>query len=122
MYDKLKASGGIYNEPDVLQRAINHFFLDAHSVVLLNSSRLNFVKLMTAYSEDVISKPEETLRSMCDFLEVECSVEYLKHCASIVTNKPSRLRELVKWPSRMKKLVEKRMKEFTFFNRFSFTN
>lgn len=119
---KVKASGGVRYTHHVLQQSIDRFFLNAYSVLLLNSSRLNFVKFMTAHSEDLISKPERTLLSICAFLEVECSEEYLKGCASVVYNKPSRLRELVAWPSSMKKLVQKRMKEFAFFSRYSFTD
>ena len=48
-------------------------------------------------SMDAVKKPAETLRKICDFLEITCTEKYIQDCAAIVDPVPSITRHRIVW-------------------------
>ena len=71
-------------------------------------------------SGDVMTNTRETLKKICDFLEITCTEEYLRDCASIVNPVVSQTRGNVVWTGDQMNRVQKLIKEFPFLGRYSF--
>lgn len=73
-------------------------------------------------SIDVMTNTRETLKKICDFLEITCTDKYLQDCASIVDPVPSKTRGNVEWTEDQIKRVQKLIKHFSFLRRYSLEN
>ena len=72
------------------------------------------------HCEDLIADPVGTMSSICQFLEVECSAQYLQMCADKTFKNVSETRYLVEWDLQTKSSLTQRMKQFPFFDRYVF--
>ncbi|XP_078364352.1 uncharacterized protein LOC144648763 [Oculina patagonica] len=79
-------------------------------------------RVLDVYSMDVMTNTQETLRKICDFLEITCTQEYLDDCASIVDPVPSKTRHFVEWTKDQRTRVNMLIKQFSFLASFSFEN
>lgn len=75
---------------------------------------------LSVVSMDVVKKPAESLRKICAFLHVTCSEKYIQDCAAIVDPVPSITRHRIVWTEEQINRVYAMMREFPFFDRFTF--
>jgi hypothetical protein len=75
--------------------------------------------VLTIRHEELIHNPEKTLIGICNFLELEAPVHWLKACASIVFSKPKKTRHQFDYPQDMIDEIMQRMKAFPFFEGYS---
>ena len=106
-----------YDKPLMVQRLQKTFDL---SEAVINITRTCNVKILHVYIEDFVKDPKRSIQSICDFLALECSAEYLQQCSDKAFKSVSRTRDLLVWPPRTRAKVEKMMKKFSFFRDYSF--
>jgi len=71
-------------------------------------------------SMEIVKNPVETLRRICQFLEITCTEQYLQDCAATVDPVPSITRNFIEWTTEQKNTVYENMKKFSFFEEYSF--
>ena len=75
---------------------------------------------MNVVSMDVVKNPAESLRRICDFLDITCEEKYIQDCAAIVDPVPSITRHRIVWTDEQMNRVYAMMKKFPFYDRFTF--
>ena len=70
------------------------------------------------YCDDLIADPIKTISGICDYLEVECSAEYLQMCAGKTYKEVSTTRDLVTWDPKTLPSLKKDLEKFPFFARY----
>ena len=76
--------------------------------------------VLDVLSHELISKPKETMNTICTFLGVTCSEDYLQQAESILYGKPSVTRTAVVWTEEQKQRVQDEMKKYSFLQSFSY--
>jgi len=71
-------------------------------------------------SMDVVKNPADSLRRICDFLDITCEEKYIQDCAAIVDPVPSITRHRIVWTDEQINRVYAMMKKFPFYDRFTF--
>lgn len=99
--------------------AFERYFTNCEAIVEL-AERIGEGQLFRIRHEDVILDPRASLSSLCDFLGVEVTPDYLEACASILFPTPSRTREKVDWSEPQRTRVEARSAEFPFLSGYDF--
>ncbi|KAJ7372499.1 hypothetical protein OS493_019008 [Desmophyllum pertusum] len=72
--------------------------------------------------EEFVRDPSKYLRQICGFLEIPCSEDYLRDCASIVDPVPSVTRSLLVWTPEQIKEVYSLMQPIEFLQGYTFEN
>ena len=101
---------------DLLNKKIDYYFRlveKTNEIRLLNT-------VLDIHSMDLLSNPKTTLLRVCDYLKIECSERYLRDCASLLFSKPSHSRNNVKWNKTLIDKVRRKMRQFSFLDRYSF--
>ena len=107
-----------YNDSVGLMREARKVFqLTEATQSMIKRCDLNVLQI---YNEDFIEDPKHVIQQICSFLEVECSEEFLKQCQDKVSKSLSRSRSTVVWSEDALRLVEKEIKKYQFFHRYSF--
>ena len=70
------------------------------------------------YCDDLVADPIKTISGICDYLEVECSAEYLQMCADKTYKKVSMSRDLVTWDPKTLPSLMKDLEKFPYFARY----
>ena len=97
---------------------IEKFFYIADAVTehcVKNSSQCLIV-----HSVDLVRDTRGTMKQLCTFLEVGCYEFYLQQCQEKVFSELSKSRKLVNWSQEQINEVERKMKDYHFFDRYSF--
>jgi hypothetical protein len=102
-----------------LAREINNYFARCSAVRLIER-RFGATAVHHMYLEQLIANPVEQLRTLCDFLGVEASEDYLRDCAAIVTKNPHRTRESLEWSGRHVHMVKQGMQECHWLADYNF--
>ena len=71
-------------------------------------------------SMEIVKNPVETLRRICQFLEITCTEQYLQDCAATVDPVPSITRDFIEWTAEQKSKVYDMMKKYPFLEGYSF--
>lgn len=71
-------------------------------------------------SIEIVKNPTETLRKICEFLEITCTEQYLQDCAATVDAVPSITRNFITWTAEQKSRVYEEMKKYSFFAGYSY--
>ena len=71
--------------------------------------------VLNVHLSDLISQPISVMRDMCDFVGVECSVDYLDACAGKMFKSLSKTRNLVKWSQEQIDNVAQNIRSFPEF-------
>ena len=79
-------------------------------------------RVLDISGEDFVREPTKYLRKMCDFLEISCSEDYLRDCASIVDPVPSKTRSLLVWTPKQIEEVYSLMQPLKFLKSYTFEN
>ena len=72
------------------------------------------------YSHEIKSNPQENIRKLCNFLEVDPDKDYIEACSKLISSKPSHTRHSVVWTAEQKARITSEMKKYPFLKRFSF--
>ena len=70
------------------------------------------------FCEGLIANPKGTIRKICDFLQLECSEDYVTKCAAKVFPSESTTRKIIEWPSDILKYIRTSAKEFPFLKEY----
>ena len=108
-----------YNASKEVQHAI------ARDHLKLTSGVINLIKrygddIITIYSEEMIKNPTKQIRMLCQFLSVSCSNEYMKDCASIVQDGPSKSRYAILWTDAVKNMLTDLISKTPMLQRYKF--
>lgn len=106
------------NDRDILQEYVDFFFDKAKAV--MEMIPLCDMKVLEIHSEDLVHNTRREMTRACQFLEVECSEDYLSACENKVYKNTSRTRDKVVWPSDVRAQVEEKIKEYPFFRGYTF--
>ena len=68
--------------------------------------------------EDLIVKPKGIIMDICDFLQLECSEDYVTKCAAKVFPSKSTTRKIVEWPSDILEYIQTSTKEFPYLKEY----
>lgn len=113
---KFIEQGKILDDPASLEQQTR-----VYAGLLQNNYYLrNHFHVLDVHNADMIAHPKETLEQLCTFLHVECTSQYLQHCASIVFSSPSKSRNNVKWTDKVKVAVEYLIQKYPFLSRYTF--
>ena len=69
---------------------------------------------------DFIADPRGIIQQLCDFLDLECSEGYLQACQDKTFNSLSKTRHLIDWGPQLHTYIDNAMKQYPFFERYSF--
>ena len=105
-----------YTNFNLLNRVISNF-------IMLSTALTNMVTGLNlsphqVYCDDLVADPIKTISGICDYLEVECSAEYLQMCADKIYKEVSMTRDLVTWNPKTLPSLKKDLKKFPFFARY----
>ena len=78
--------------------------------------------VLETHNMELVRDPKSILTKICAFLEAECPPDYLQACSAKVFKSVYKSRELVVWPQRLQSMVQKMIKTYSFFHRYSFTD
>jgi hypothetical protein len=76
---------------------------------------------LEVHNMDFILRTKRTVLTICEYIGLECSDQYLQLCDDVAYDKPSRSRDSVKWTQTSKRRVDQLIQEYPFFGRYSFT-
>jgi len=68
----------------------------------------------------IVKNPAETLRKICEFLEITCTEQYVQDCAATVDPVPSITRDFIIWTDEQKNRVYENMRKYSFFTGYSY--
>lgn len=102
-----------------LAESIEFYFEHVEGVSTIQP-RVSPEDLLEVRHEDMILKPEETLRRVGRFMELEATPDYLKDCASIVFDTPRKTRGDAPWTSELLDRVRERSARYPFLRDYSF--
>ena len=106
------------NAPEELEANIRNYFTMAEGS---NKARETFPgNVIDIPSMEIVKNPAETLRRICQFLEITCTEQYLKDCGATVDPVPSITRDFIEWTTEQKNTVYNMMKHYPFFEGYSF--
>ena len=106
------------NAPEELETKIHIYFVMAEGS---NKAREAFPgSFIDVPSMEIVKNPAETLRRICQFLEISCTEQYLQDCAATVDPVPSITRDFIEWTAEQRNTVYDMMKKHPFFEGYSF--
>ena len=101
---------------DRLKRATETFIQTSNDIMhMLADLKLSPHQV---HCDDLIADPIKTVSDICDYLEVECSAEYLQMCDDKIFKEPSMTRNLVTWDPKTLPSLTNDLKTFPFFSRY----
>lgn len=103
----------------LLERSIELYFARCDAVVKA-MARTPRECWITVEHENLVDRPGDTLRELCEFLGQPADDSYLTDCASIVFRSPSRTREGQPWTPALVQEVRRRMDEIPYLASYSF--
>lgn len=106
--------------------SIQHLHKQVNRTITLTTHVHNFLAtasldVLDVHLVDIIEEPGRTLQTLCTFLGVDCSPDYINTCTSKLYKKVARTRDTVIWPEwLMDKIYLEIIKPFPSFWRYSF--
>ena len=76
--------------------------------------------VLNIMSQELISKPRDTMLQICVFLDVSCDDAYLAQTEKILFAKPSVTRKAVVWSENQKERVQNEMLKYSYLRKFKF--
>ena len=100
---------------------INYYFELCESINILKKN-IPTENIFDLQHELLIHNPQQTLKQLCHFLEIEASNEYLNDCASIIFKSPRKTRETIQWKEEHLELVKNKMMKFDFLQEYCYSS
>ena len=73
---------------------------------------------LEVHCEDLIADPAKTISHICQFLDLECSADYLQMCVDKTFKNVSETRHLVEWDHNTLPLLINELRTFPFFHKY----
>lgn len=77
---------------------------------------------LEVHIEDLVHDPILIMKSICDFVGVDCPEYFLKACKEKTFSSFAKSRNKVVWPQSLIDLVQKRIENIALFQQYSFSN
>ena len=77
-------------------------------------------KTTDIHCSDLIDNPREEITKLCEFLEVQCSEDYISKCASHVFTEESHTSKLINWPSDVKESIQNKLDSISVFKAYNY--
>ena len=77
-------------------------------------------KTTDIHCSDLIDNPRDEITRLCEFLEVQCSEDYISKCASHVFTEESHTSKLINWPSEVKESIQKKLDSISVFKAYNY--
>ena len=107
-----------YRNMPLLRNQTDTFFQEAQAVTdMIHALNLTVLEIHNA---DFTKDPKGTIMGVCQFLEVECSDEYLQACYDKTYKEVSKTREVIEWSRELIDTVHSKMKKYWSLTRYSF--
>jgi hypothetical protein len=101
------------------EKSISDYFRNCEIIANLEQ-QLNPAMFLMVRQEAVITRPQETLRQICDFVGLEPSPAYLDACAGILYSSPAQSRHKVDWTPQLIASVQAQIDKFAFLAGYTF--
>jgi len=75
-------------------------------------------RVIDLYLDDLIARPEATLTELLEFLGLPAGPDYLRSCADLVADRPSRTRDRVDWDPGIERRILREMRDYPFLARY----
>ena len=69
---------------------------------------------------ELIAKPRESMRKLCDYVGITCEDAYIEACTKLLYEHPSITRNHVEWTEEQKRLVQQEIEKYPFLRRYTF--
>ena len=102
-----------------LKKIIVRHFSQCEQVAEIKK-RVNCNDLFELRHESFLKTPQIHLKSLCHFLGVDATRDYLDDCASIIYKSPHQSRFKVEWSPELIEMVKNRIDEFPFLQGYSY--
>lgn len=99
-----------------------HYYFDLCDDIKNIEQLVSSKNIFNIRQEDVIKNPQENLKELCAFLNLEASESYLQDCASIIFKSPRKTRETIEWKPEDIQLVAEKIGRYDFLQGYSFAN
>ncbi len=106
-------------DPISIEEAIKLYFKFSETIYNIKKE-LPQNQICDLHHEDLITRPKETVASLCHFLGVEPTEEYLTDCASIVYSSPNKSRNSVNWTPEQIQIVADEIAKYPFLKGYTF--
>lgn len=108
-----------YRDNTLLEERIDVIFKLADAVLgMIDISGVNNV--IEVHNCDLVKEPAGVVMKMCEFLGVDCPLDYVQTCVEKTFKTVSKSRDLIVWPQHLKAIVEERKHKYPFFHRYTF--
>ena len=77
-------------------------------------------KTIDVHCSDLIDNPKEEIIKLCEFLEVQCSEDYISKCASHVFTEESHTSKLINWPPEVKESIQHKLDSIPLFKAYNY--
>ena len=77
-------------------------------------------RMITLHHEDLIENPIQFLTTLCNYLVITCSNQYLEKASEVVFSNVSKSRYNVKWSQETRYEIKSAIERYTFLNRYSY--
>ena len=77
-------------------------------------------KTIDIHCSDLIDNPREEIIKLCEFLEVQCSEDYISKCASHVFTEESHTSKLINWPPEVKESIQHKLDSIPLFKAYNY--
>ncbi len=103
---------------DIDSRTLKYF--DLVEKVASIQKHLAPEQILNIRHEEFIKEPEKWIKTIFNFIDLEIDTPFIKDCTSIIFQKENKSRNKVKWSLESIEKVENKMKEYPFFDGYSF--
>lgn len=108
-----------YNNSKVLEWSTSVILSKAKAIYQIEQMSYNW-SLIRIYSEDFIRDPKTVMKSLCTFIGLECTEDYLQLCANKTFKTVSASRHLIVWNPGIVEAINTVIQAIPFLNRYSF--
>ena len=102
-----------------LECATNKYFTQMLAISQMETAL--DLDLMRLHLVDLVTKPQQYLQEICDFLHLDCTEDYLRTCEESIFSELSQTRGLIEWHSEQKIFIQAWINQMPWLQRYSFT-
>jgi len=81
---------------------------------------MKLTKVIEIHADEFVADPRKTVRGICSALSLPCPEQYVEACYEKTFRKASKSRYNMKWSPDLLQYIENKMKDFSFFSRYTF--
>lgn len=104
-----------------IENSIEHYFWICQAVLKVKAM-VEVADVFDLRHEDFVKEPQEQLRQLCLWLDVEPSSNYLADCKKIVFESPRKSRHKIQWTDELKQQVQNKIATVPFLEGYTFDN